>query len=150
MAKFNLSATTITFSIIILFLISTSVGIRLGGRTKIDDVKTNKEIQAMGKYSVEEYNRLQRSRHGNKEGELTFSQVVEAEQQVVAGMKYYLTIETLSKSSGDPKVFQAVVEVKPWLHSKKLLKFAPSTANLLPVRLQVASGKSGRIANACL
>ncbi|KAM0004289.1 putative Cystatin domain-containing protein [Helianthus debilis subsp. tardiflorus] len=133
MARFNLTATTITFSIIILISISTSVGIRLGGRTKIDDVKTNKEIQAMGKYSVEEYNRLRRSQPGNNEEELTFSQVMEAEQQVVAGMKYYLTIETLSKSSGDPKVFQAVVEVKPWLHSKKLLKFAPSTANLLPV-----------------
>ncbi|KAJ0612394.1 putative Cystatin domain-containing protein [Helianthus annuus] len=131
MAKFSLAVTTITFSIIILISISTSVGIRLGGRTKIDDVKTNKEIQAMGKYSVEEYNRLRR----NSEEELTFSQVVEAEQQVVAGMKYYLTIETLSKTSGDPKVFQAVVEVKPWLHSKKLLKFAPSTANLLPVTL---------------
>ncbi|MFS7907713.1 putative Cystatin domain-containing protein [Helianthus anomalus] len=133
MAKFNLSVTTITFSIIILISISISVSIRLGGRTKVEDVKTNKEIQAMGKYSVEEYNRLRRSQPGNNEGELTFSQVMEAEQQVVAGMKYYLTIETLSKSSGDPKVFQAVVEVKPWLHSKKLLKFAPSTANLLPV-----------------
>ncbi|KAI7741625.1 hypothetical protein M8C21_017634 [Ambrosia artemisiifolia] len=129
----NHSITTITFTLVLLISVSSSVATgRLGGRTKIDDVKTNKEIQAIGRYSVDEYNRLHGS--GNNDGELTFSQVVEAEQQVVAGMKYYLTIETFSKTGGDPKVFQAIVEVKPWLHSKKLLKFAPSTtANLSPV-----------------
>ncbi|KAI3683414.1 hypothetical protein L1987_83917 [Smallanthus sonchifolius] len=126
---------TITFSIVILISISISsfvAGGLLGGRTKIADVKTNKEVQEMGRYSVEEYNRLRRSTSGNDDGDLTFSQVVEAEQQVVAGMKYYLKIEAFSKTGGDPKVFEAVVEVKPWLRSKQLLKFAPSPPNLLP------------------
>ncbi|KAK9058497.1 hypothetical protein SSX86_023339 [Deinandra increscens subsp. villosa] len=124
----NLSIITLSIMILISISISSSVAngrLVLGGRTKVDDVKTNQEIQAMGKYSVEEYNR-------KNNGELlTFSRVVEAEQQVVAGMKYYLKIETFSKNGGDPNVFEAVVEVKPWLRSKKLLKFSPSPALLL-------------------
>ncbi|KAL8204650.1 hypothetical protein R6Q57_010273 [Mikania cordata] len=117
----------ITITIMILISNFAAAGM-LGGRTKVADVETNKEIQAMGRYSVEEYNRLRRS-----EEDLTFSRVVEAEQQVVAGMKYYLKIETVSKGGGDPKVFEAVVEIKPWLRSKKLLKFSPSSEILLPV-----------------
>lgn len=61
-------------------------------------------------------------------GDLRFYQVLEAEKQVVSGMKYYLKIEAFSKTSGEPKVFEAVVVVKPWLRSKQLLKFAPSPA----------------------
>ncbi|KAK1412023.1 hypothetical protein QVD17_32960 [Tagetes erecta] len=127
---------TMTFTFVTLFVIISSCvtnGGMLGGRTKVADVKTNKEMQEMGKYSVEEYNRLRRSEPGNDEGDLVFSEVVEAEQQVVAGMKYYLKLETFTKS-GEAKVFQAVVEVKPWLRKKQLLRFAPSPVVLLPVR----------------
>ncbi|GKF29599.1 cysteine proteinase inhibitor B-like protein, partial [Tanacetum coccineum] len=83
---------------------------------------TNKEVQALGKYSVEDYNRLK----GNKDnvGQLMFVKVVEAEKQVVSGMKYHLKIQ--NKTSGEVKVFEAVVVVKPWLRKKELVKFAPS------------------------
>ncbi|KAI3743139.1 hypothetical protein L1987_60842 [Smallanthus sonchifolius] len=124
----------ITFAIVILILISTVVANgMLGGRTEVADVKANKEIQDIGRYSVEEYNRLRRSRAANSDGGLRFVQVVEAEKQVVSGMKYYLKIEAFSKTSGDPEVFEAVVVVKPWLRSKQLIKFAPSQASLQPV-----------------
>ncbi|KVI00359.1 Cystatin [Cynara cardunculus var. scolymus] len=118
----------ITFSFVI--FVSTFVAANgiLGGRSKITDVNTNKEIQDLGRYSVEEYNRLHRSGTVKNGGDLTFYRVMEAEKQVVSGMKYYLKIQAFSKTSGDPKVFEAVVVVKPWLRSKQLLKFAPSPA----------------------
>ncbi|GKA88687.1 cysteine proteinase inhibitor B-like protein [Tanacetum coccineum] len=92
--------------------------------SEVEDVTSNKEVQAVGKYSVEEYNRLK----GNKDndGQLIFVKVVEAEKQVVSGMKYYLKIQAFNKTSGEVKVFEAVVVVKPWLRKKELVKFAPS------------------------
>lgn len=117
----------ITFSIVILFSSFVANGIP-GGRTKVTDVKSNKELQELGKYSVEEYNRLQRISSGKNDGDLTFLKVVEAEKQVVSGMKYYLKIEVVSKKSEDPKVFEAVVVVKPWLRSKQLQSFSPSSS----------------------
>lgn len=55
-----------------------------------------------------------------------FVKVVEVEKQVISGMKYYLTIEAVNKTSGEVKVFEAVVVVKAWLRKKELVKFAPS------------------------
>nr|GFC20450.1 cysteine proteinase inhibitor B-like [Tanacetum cinerariifolium] len=55
-----------------------------------------------------------------------FVKVVEAEKQVVSGMKYYLKVQAVNKTSGEVKVFEAVVVVKPWLRKKELVKFAPS------------------------
>lgn len=96
----------------------------VGGRTMVKDVKTNKELQDLGKYCVEEYNRkLQHTARITKL--LTFSQVVEAEKQVVSGIKYYLKISATTYS-GAPKLFDAVVVVKPWVDTKELLNFAPS------------------------
>ncbi|KAL4591135.1 hypothetical protein LXL04_004085 [Taraxacum kok-saghyz] len=119
---------TLYLLVSVLFL-STFVanGGRPGGRTKVADVKTNKEVQELGRYSVEEYNRSERSRKGGV-GSLSFSQVVSAEKQVVSGIKYYLKIVAFSKS-GISKVFEAEVVVKSWMHSKQLLNFKPSPAN---------------------
>nr|GFB75489.1 cysteine proteinase inhibitor B-like [Tanacetum cinerariifolium] len=108
MSKLNVSLVTVT----LLFLVSscvTTANTRLGGRTKVEDVTSNKEVQAVGKYSVEEYNRLK----GNKDndGQLMFVKVVEAEKQVVSGMKYYLKVQAVNKTSGEVKVFEAVVVV---------------------------------------
>jgi len=87
--------------------------------------KKNKEIQDLGKYSVDEYNRLQRGQKTG-DGDLKFSQVVAAESQVVAGTKYYLKIEAVS-NSGVKKVFDAEVVVQPWKQPpKQLLTFKPS------------------------
>ncbi|GAB2227873.1 hypothetical protein Droror1_Dr00009701 [Drosera rotundifolia] len=103
----------------------------LGGRTKIDDVGSNQEVQDLGRYAVEEFNKgVQQSVYAAaaKGRALEFREVVEAEKQVVAGIKYYLTVDAAEQGNGGAKrTFDAVVVVQPWLHSKKLLSFAPST-----------------------
>ncbi|KAF8014160.1 hypothetical protein BT93_H0105 [Corymbia citriodora subsp. variegata] len=115
------------------------VGPRVGGRTAIPDVRSNKEVQDLGHYSVEEYNRMQRRQKGGGgggggNGEIVFGEVVGAERQVVAGIKYYLTIEGLQ--GGARKVFESVVVVRPWVRSKELVTFGPSRGG-------DGSGKSG-------
>ncbi|KAI3953127.1 hypothetical protein MKW98_020322 [Papaver atlanticum] len=91
-------------------------GRKVGGRMEVKDVKNNKEIQKLGKFfsSNEEYEFLD------------YNEVVEAEKQVVSGLKYYLKISALTSVSGVEKKFDAVVVVKPWIRSKVLLNFAPS------------------------
>ncbi|KAK1389818.1 Cystatin domain-containing protein [Heracleum sosnowskyi] len=100
----------------------------VGGRTKISDVESNQEIQQLGKYSVTEYNRQQHAnRHGDDgdtRGDLKFVKVVAAEKQVVAGIKYYLTI--VAAKGGNKKTFDAEVVVQAWKKSKQLTSFAPS------------------------
>uniref|UniRef100_F6GWE8 Cystatin domain-containing protein n=1 Tax=Vitis vinifera TaxID=29760 RepID=F6GWE8_VITVI len=95
----------------------------VGGRTEIKDVKTNKEVQQLGRFSVEEYNRS--NVLGMDYEYLTFSEVVEAQKQVVSGFKYYLKIA--ATQNGVRNTFDAVVVVKPWLPSKQLLHFSPSS-----------------------
>ncbi|XP_058185486.1 cysteine proteinase inhibitor B [Rhododendron vialii] len=98
----------------------------VGGRTKVKDVKTNQEVQDLGRYSVQQFNRVQKGKkNGGYVGDLRFQEVVEAETQVVSGVKYYLKIAAVTPA-GVPKTFDAVVVVKPWAHSKELLNFDPS------------------------
>lgn len=98
----------------------------MGGRTKIEDVNTNKEVQELGKYCVEEYNknRYKSSNGSSIRPAVVFVKVVEGEKQVVSGIKYYLKIS--AGSSGILKTFNAVVVVKPWADSKDMLSFCPS------------------------
>ncbi|KAK2638209.1 hypothetical protein Ddye_026004 [Dipteronia dyeriana] len=98
---------------------------KVGGRREVEDVKKNKQVQEVGRFSVEEFNRRRGGGNNNVHGELMFSEVIEAEKQVVAGIKYYMKIEVGTKS-GETKVFDSVVVLKPWLHSKELLNFSPS------------------------
>ncbi|EOY05085.1 Cystatin domain - like 3 [Theobroma cacao] len=99
-------------------------GTLVGGKTEINDVKTNKEVQELGRFSVEEFNRSRGGLRSNGGTELVFSQVVEAQKQVVSGIKYYLKIEAMQ--SGLTRTFESVVVVKPWEDSKELLNFSPS------------------------
>ncbi|KAG9447928.1 hypothetical protein H6P81_014056 [Aristolochia fimbriata] len=96
-------------------------GQRLGGIKEINDVKHNEEVQALGRFCVEEY-----SKTHNGGGLLSFSEVVKAQQQVVSGMKYYLKISALQ--GGVPKLYDGVVVVQPWVHAKprQLVSFAPA------------------------
>lgn len=86
----------------------------------MEDVKGNKRIQALGRFSVEEFNR--RQGNNNVYGDLKFLEVVDAQQQVVAGLKYYLKVQAVTKS-GETKLFDSVVVVQDWLHQKRLLGF---------------------------
>ncbi|XP_062149949.1 cysteine proteinase inhibitor B [Alnus glutinosa] len=127
-------ATVTLFSLV--FLSAYGYDGMVGGRTEVKDVKTNEEVQKLGRFSVHEYNRSLRHR-GNGDGgrELTFVEVVEAQSQVVSGIKYYLKIS--ATQSGVTKIFESVVVVKPWVHSKELLNFGPSTPaapKIVPIR----------------
>ncbi|EYU24293.1 hypothetical protein ABFS82_07G077400 [Erythranthe guttata] len=103
-----------------------AIGGKVGGRTEVKNVKANKDVQDLGRYCVQEYNRqLQQKANGTKL--LVFSQVVAAETQVVSGIKYYLKISAATRGGGPAKNFEAVIVVKPWIHSKELVNFAPST-----------------------
>ncbi|KAF4374574.1 hypothetical protein G4B88_004826 [Cannabis sativa] len=144
-----LNSPSLTFSSLTLFLLLISAvhggepsRKMVGGRTVIKDVKTNKEIQQLGRFAVEEYNRSLIRTHSGRlagdsaavDGELRFSEVVEAQKQVVSGIKYYLKVAAVPvKRDGDggggskKRVFDSVVVVKPWMrNSKQLLDFAPS------------------------
>ncbi|GKV28601.1 hypothetical protein SLEP1_g37624 [Rubroshorea leprosula] len=94
----------------------------LGAKTEISDVKENEEVQELGRFSVEEFNR--RQGNGGIIGELVFLEVVEAQRQVVSGIKYYLKVNATQNGLG--RVFDSVVVVKPWAHSKQLVNFSPS------------------------
>ncbi|KAM5569737.1 cysteine proteinase inhibitor B [Rosa sericea] len=119
----RLAAATVLISL--LFAVSHGYGGIVGGRRPVEDVKTNKEVQELGRFSVAEYNRMQRkSLRSNGGGELQFREVVEAQTQVVSGIKYYLKVSTV-RNGGPPLLFDSQVVVKPWLRSKRLLNFAP-------------------------
>ncbi|KAL3630196.1 hypothetical protein CASFOL_023180 [Castilleja foliolosa] len=112
--------------LLILPLMANAIGGRVGGRTQLKNVEGNKEVQDLGKYCVQEYNRQQQQKGNGRAKLLFFSRVVEAETQVVSGIKYYLKIAARGGGSA-ANSFEAVVVVKPWLHSKQLINFAPST-----------------------
>ncbi|PIN16344.1 hypothetical protein CDL12_11007 [Handroanthus impetiginosus] len=106
---------------------ATAVGGKVGGRRVVKNVKSNKEVQDLGRYCFQEYNRQQKINGSVSAAKLlVFSEVVEAETQVVSGIKYYLKISAATRRGGRAKIFDAVVVVKPWMHSKELLNFTPS------------------------
>ncbi|CAJ1850416.1 unnamed protein product [Sphenostylis stenocarpa] len=128
----SMMAVTLTILVTFLSVLSSASCARMvGGKAEIPDVRTNREVQELGRFSVEEYNhglKLWGNYSDNEREKLNFSEVVEAQQQVVSGVKYYLMISATHK--GVHKMFSSVVVVKPWLHSKQLLHFAPaSTSN---------------------
>ncbi|WVZ07436.1 hypothetical protein V8G54_020782 [Vigna mungo] len=121
-------AVTVTILVTLLSVLSSASCARLvGGKTEIPDVRTNREVQELGRFSVEEYNNGLKllNDSDNEREKLTFTEVVEAQQQVVSGLKYYLKISATHR--GIHKMFSSVVVVKPWLPSKKLLHFAPAS-----------------------
>ncbi|KAL1562157.1 cysteine proteinase inhibitor B-like [Salvia divinorum] len=105
-----------------------AVGRKVGGWMRVKNVRDNKEVQELGRYCVREYNsRHMHEANGSSEKLLVFAQVVEAQTQVVSGIKYYLKISAATLGgSGPQETFEAVVVVKPWLHKKDLVDFAPS------------------------
>lgn len=126
----TLSTNTILVIVTLLSVLSTTsygrVNVMVGGKTEVADVRANREVQELGRFAVEEYNqqRLRMRRDDGGDETLRFVEVVEAEQQVVSGVKYYLKISAATLD-GVHRMFTSVVVVKPWLHSKKILHFGP-------------------------
>ncbi|XP_054789920.1 cysteine proteinase inhibitor 4-like [Prosopis cineraria] len=114
---------------------------KVGAKMDMGDVRRNKEVQELGRFSVEEYNKRIRvvlqndavlsdgaGNNGAAAGgeKVEFMKVMEAQKQVVVGTKYYLKI--WAEQNGRYREFDSVVEEKPWLsqNSKQLISFAPS------------------------
>ncbi|GER32655.1 cysteine proteinase inhibitor [Striga asiatica] len=114
-------------SLLILSPLASAFGRKVGGRRPVENVEANKEVQDLGKYCVREYNHQQQAKgNGSASKLLVFSRVVEAETQVVSGIKYYLKISAAPAHGGTlPQTFEAIVVVRPWLGIKKLLGFKP-------------------------
>ncbi|KAI3912815.1 hypothetical protein MKX01_004885 [Papaver californicum] len=95
----------------------------VGGKTEIKDVKTNKQVQDLGKYSVDQYNL--KLKKGVK-GSLIFRQVIKVESQVVARIQYFLKVAAVQNEK--PKLYDVVVVVKVWEKPSNLLvSFDPSS-----------------------
>ncbi|KAF3337222.1 cysteine proteinase inhibitor 5 [Carex littledalei] len=104
-----------------------SPGRKVGGRSEVKNVESNKDVQELGRFAVQEYNRKLEENHKASEPLLSFSQVVEAQRQVVSGLKYYMRIVVHENTESHGKrVFDAVVVVKPWLGSRLLVSFVPT------------------------
>lgn len=119
----------VCFLVLSTLLVSGVSGYRggmVGGRSEVSDVKTNKQVQELGRFSVKEFN-SHRSLYwdGGGVGKLMFSEVVEAQKQVVSGLKYYLNIVATTQN-GEKRMFDSVVVVQPGLRTTELLTFEPS------------------------
>ncbi|KAI3926215.1 hypothetical protein MKW98_028351 [Papaver atlanticum] len=122
-APHSSSVLTISALLFICFLSYSSVNALPGGITEIKDVKTNKQVQDLGKFSVDEYNLKFKK---GEEGSLTFQEVVKGQKQVVEGMQYFLKVSAME--NGTPKLFDAVVVVKEWeTPANRLISFDPSS-----------------------
>ncbi|EPS68642.1 cysteine proteinase inhibitor, partial [Genlisea aurea] len=72
------------------------------------------EVESLGRFAIQEHNK-------NQNAALEFTRVVKAEQQVVSGKLYHLTVEAVD--GGQKQVYEAKVWVKPWLNFKQLNEF---------------------------
>ncbi|CAH8382026.1 unnamed protein product [Eruca vesicaria subsp. sativa] len=136
MSKVSLIRLSLSGFLVIAVLTQSANAIRtpvvLGGKSDIPNVQTNIEIQELGRYCVEQFNLMEESEQGNAASiantavlnPLNFSRVVSAQKQVVAGLEYDLRIE-VTQPDGTSRMFDSIVFIQPWLHSKKLLGFTP-------------------------
>lgn len=87
-----------------------------GGIHDIPGFEDKKEIQDLGRFAVDEYNRQQNA-------SISFSKVVKAQEQVVSGLLYYLRVETMD--GGETRLYAAKIWVKPWEKFRQLQEFKP-------------------------
>ncbi|XP_010245150.1 PREDICTED: cysteine proteinase inhibitor 12-like [Nelumbo nucifera] len=88
----------------------------VGGVHDSEGVQNSVEIESLGRFAVDEYNKKQNAL-------LEFGRVVEAKEQLVAGTLHHLTLEVTE--AGMKKLYEAKVWVKPWLNFKELQEFTP-------------------------
>ncbi|WOL17621.1 hypothetical protein Cni_G26414 [Canna indica] len=88
-----------------------------GGWATVQDLK-DPHILEIAKFAVSEYNQRNKTN-------LTLSQLVAAQKQVVDGTKYRLKLQVKDNSGGSPATCAAVVLEKPWQNDyKELVSFA--------------------------
>ncbi|KAM7264141.1 hypothetical protein ACFE04_001824 [Oxalis oulophora] len=77
-------------------------------------VENSLEIESLARFAVDEHNKKE-----NKI--LEFARVVKAQEQVVAGTLYYLTVEAID--AGKKKLYEVKIWVKPWMNFKEVQEF---------------------------
>ncbi|XP_028082046.1 cysteine proteinase inhibitor A-like isoform X1 [Camellia sinensis] len=87
-----------------------------GGITEVKDAENSLEMASLARFAVDEHNKKENAC-------LEFSKVVNAKQQVVAGMMYYITLE--ATNGGQKKAYEAKVWEKSWMKFKELQEFKP-------------------------
>eukprot|EP01018_Ginkgo_biloba_P002168 Gb_36304 [translate_table: standard] len=106
-----------------------------GGIKDVPNFQHDPEIQSLARFAVDEYNKQQNIL-------LSFSKVVKAQKQVVAGMIYYLTIEAVD--GHESHRYSAKILVVEWRNIKQLQEFKPmppqQPSSLTPADL---GGKQG-------
>lgn len=88
----------------------------VGGKSDVPNAENSLEMDELAKYAVSEHNNRE-----NAVTKLSFSKLLRAQQQVVAGTMYHLTVEVLK--SGEAEVWEAKVWIKPWEKFKALQEF---------------------------
>ncbi|KAJ6713219.1 CYSTATIN FAMILY MEMBER [Salix purpurea] len=86
----------------------------LGGVHDSEASQNSVEIDSLARFAVEEHNKKENAM-------LEFARVVKAEEQVVSGTMYHLTIEAIE--AGRKNIYEAKVWVKPWLNFMELKEF---------------------------
>ncbi|KAE9617170.1 hypothetical protein Lal_00034205 [Lupinus albus] len=92
----------------------------VGGISDCEGFENSLEIQDLGRFAVNEHNTKQNAL-------LEFTRVVKAQQQIVEGVLYYLTLEAID--AGQKKIYDAQVWVRVWLNFKELTDFEPAAAS---------------------
>ncbi|CAL5353965.1 unnamed protein product [Camellia sinensis] len=87
-----------------------------GGITEVKDAENSLDMASLARFAVAEHNKKENAC-------LEFSKVVNAKQQVVAGMMYYITLE--ATNGGQKKAYEAKVWEKSWMKFKELQEFKP-------------------------
>jgi hypothetical protein len=113
---------SIIMSLVLLLLLQSSSSLAaermMVGAPKNIPNSNSVEIRELANFAVSQYNSGKNVVH-----KLSFSKVVSAREQVVAGTMYYLRIVVLE--SGTPKLYDCKIWVKPWENFKQLESFVP-------------------------
>ncbi|KAJ8770426.1 hypothetical protein K2173_015040 [Erythroxylum novogranatense] len=90
------------------------IRMKLGGVRDCRGSQNSAEIESLARFAVQEHNKEQNAL-------LEFVRVLKAQEQVVAGKLYHLTLEAVD--AGKKVVYEAKVWVKPWMNFKQLQEF---------------------------
>ncbi|XP_050238505.1 cysteine proteinase inhibitor-like [Mercurialis annua] len=86
----------------------------VGGISEVEGSANSVEIDALARFAVDDYNNKQNAL-------LEYKKVVNAKQQVVAGLMHYLTLEVMD--GGHKKLYEAKIWEKLWLNFKEVQHF---------------------------
>ncbi|GLJ30417.1 hypothetical protein SUGI_0601960 [Cryptomeria japonica] len=111
--------TTMAMAMVVLFMFASDAS--YGGIRDVPNFQNNADIERLAHFAVDEFNK-------QENGNLSFSKVVRAQEQVVAGMMYYLIIEAMNGVQAG--LYDAKILVVLWRNVTQLKEFKPSQSLL--------------------